>query len=51
MHKLGNSYLRIDFAQDVDGFWLEPHPDNGGRHRLATYMSKDPAHATGDRHL
>ncbi len=22
-------YLRIEFAQDVDGFWLEPHTDIG----------------------
>jgi hypothetical protein len=26
---LGGCYLRIEFAQDTDGFWLEPHTDLG----------------------
>lgn len=26
---LAGSYLRIEFAQDIDGFWLEPHTDLG----------------------
>src|SRR5262249_48122209 len=27
--KLGGTYLRIEYAQDSDGFWLEPHTDLG----------------------
>ena len=26
---LDGSYVRLEFAQDVDGFWLEPHTDLG----------------------
>jgi hypothetical protein len=26
---LKGTYLRIEFAQDIDGFWLEPHTDLG----------------------
>ena len=26
---LKGTYLRIEFAQDTDGFWLEPHTDIG----------------------
>ena len=44
--RLGGTYLRIEFAQDVDGFWLEPHTDIGVKaFTLLLYMSKDPAHA------
>jgi hypothetical protein len=43
---LGGSYLRIEFAQDVDGFWLEPHTDIGVKtFTFLLYMSKDAAHA------
>ena len=27
--KLDGTYLRIEYAQDTDGFWLEPHTDLG----------------------
>jgi len=44
--KIGNTYLRIEFAQDVDGFWLEPHTDIGVKaFTFLLYLSKDPAHA------
>ena len=44
--KLGGTYLRIEFAQDVDGFWLEPHTDIGVKaFTFLLYLSKDPAHA------
>lgn len=44
--RLGGSYLRIEFAQDVDGFWLEPHTDIGVKtFTFLLYMSDDPAHA------
>src|SRR3569833_1717928 len=26
---LGGTYLRIEYALDLDGFWLEPHTDLG----------------------
>jgi len=27
--ELAGSYVRLEYAQDVDGFWLEPHTDLG----------------------
>lgn len=43
---LEGTYLRIEYAQDVDGFWLEPHTDIGvKRFTLLAYLSDDPAHA------
>jgi hypothetical protein len=44
--KLEGSYLRIEYAQDTNGFWLEPHSDLGVK--LFTYLlytSTDPSHA------
>jgi hypothetical protein len=42
---LKGSYLRIEFAQDIDGFWLEPHTDLGVKvFTLLLYLSKDPSH-------
>ena len=44
--KLGGTYLRVEFAQDTDGFWLEPHTDLGVKSfTFLLYLSKDPAHA------
>jgi hypothetical protein len=44
--KLGGSYLRVEFAQDIDGFWLEPHTDLGVKlFTMLLYMSRDPSHA------
>lgn len=44
--RLDGSYLRIELAQDVDGFWLEPHTDIGVKtFTFLLYLSKDPAHA------
>lgn len=43
---LEGTYLRVEFAQDVDGFWLEPHTDLGvKRFTMLLYMSTDPSHA------
>jgi len=43
---LGGSYLRIEYAQDTDGFWLEPHTDLGVKlFTFLIYLSKDPRHA------
>lgn len=44
--RLGGSYLRIEYAQDTDGFWLEPHTDLGVKlFTFLLYLSKDPSHA------
>jgi hypothetical protein len=43
--KLGGSYVRIEYAQDIDGFWLEPHTDLGVKlFTLLLYLSTDPRH-------
>jgi hypothetical protein len=43
--KLGGTYLRMEFAQDIDGFWLQPHTDLGVKaFTMLLYMSKDPSH-------
>jgi hypothetical protein len=42
---LSGTYLRIEFAQDVDGFWLEPHTDLGVKvFTMLLYLSKDASH-------
>ncbi len=42
---LKGTYLRIEYAQDIDGFWLEPHTDLGVKaFTMLLYMSKDPNH-------
>ncbi|MFA5949547.1 MAG: 2OG-Fe(II) oxygenase [Hyphomicrobium sp.] len=44
--KLGGSYLRVEFAQDTDGFWLEPHTDLGVKlFTMLLYLSTDASHA------
>ena len=44
--KLGGTYLRIEYAQDTNGFWLEPHSDLGVKlFTLLLYTSADPSHA------
>lgn len=44
--KLKGSYVRIEYAQDIDGFWLEPHSDLGVKlFTFLLYLSKDPRHA------
>ncbi|MCB1511783.1 MAG: 2OG-Fe(II) oxygenase [Hyphomicrobiaceae bacterium] len=42
---IAGSYLRIEFAQDTDGFWLEPHTDLGVKlFTFLLYLSDDPRH-------
>jgi hypothetical protein len=42
---LDGTYLRIEFAQDTDGFWLEPHTDLGVKlFTMLLYMSKAEGH-------
>lgn len=44
--RLGGSYLRIEYAQDIEGFWLEPHTDLGVKvFTCLLYLSKDAEHA------
>lgn len=44
--KLGGSFLRVEFAQDTNGFWLEPHTDLGVKlFTFLLYMSTDKQHA------
>jgi hypothetical protein len=43
--KLAGSYLRIEHAQDIDGFWLEPHTDLGVKlFTMLLYLSPDASH-------
>ncbi len=42
---LGGTFLRIEYAQDVTGFWLEPHTDLGvKRLTVLIYLSDDEGH-------
>ncbi len=43
--KLGGTYLRVEFAQDTNGFWLEPHTDLGVKSfTFLLYLSTDAQH-------
>ena len=43
--KLGGTYLRLEYAQDTGGFWLEPHTDLGVKvFTMLLYLSRDEAH-------
>jgi hypothetical protein len=43
--RLGGSYLRVEYGQDTDGFWLEPHTDLGVKmFTMLLYMSRNPQH-------
>jgi len=43
--RLAGSYLRVEYAQDTDGFWLEPHTDLGVKlFTLLLYLSTEPSH-------
>jgi hypothetical protein len=44
--RIGGTFLRIEYAQDTNGFWLEPHSDLGVKlFTLLLYTSTDPSHA------
>lgn len=44
--KLRGTYLRVEFAQDTNGFWLEPHTDLGVKSfTFLIYLSKESSHA------
>ena len=43
---LDDTFLRLEYAQDIDGFWLEPHTDLGVKlFTFLLYLSKDAQHA------
>ena len=40
---LGGTYLRIEYCQDTEGFWLEPHTDIGAKlYTMLVYLSETP---------
>jgi hypothetical protein len=42
---LSGTYLRIEYAQDTDGFWLEPHTDLGVKSfTMLLYLSDEEGH-------
>lgn len=44
---LQNTYLRIEYAQDTNDFWLGPHTDIGVKlFTMLLYLSDDPQHAS-----
>lgn len=43
--RLAGTYLRLEYAMDTNGFWLEPHTDLGVKvFTMLLYLSKDPSH-------
>ncbi|HEY1879470.1 MAG TPA: hypothetical protein VGG68_06025 [Caulobacteraceae bacterium] len=39
---LAGSYVRLEYAQDIDGFWLQPHTDLGvKRFTMLIYLADD----------
>jgi len=43
--RLAGTYLRLEYAQDTNGFWLEPHTDLGVKvFTMLLYMSPDQSH-------
>jgi hypothetical protein len=42
-----DTFLRLEYAQDVDGFWLQPHTDLGvKKFTCLIYLSDGPGHET-----
>jgi hypothetical protein len=44
---LAGGYLRIEFCQDTDGFWLEPHTDIGAKLFTMLFYLSDVPQAEG----
>jgi hypothetical protein len=41
--ELGGSYVRLEYAQDIEDFWLEPHTDLGvKRFTMLIYLPESP---------
>ena len=44
---IDDTFLRLEYAQDVDGFWLQPHTDLGvKKFTCRIYLSEGPGHET-----
>jgi hypothetical protein len=44
---IDDTFLRLEYALDTDGFWLEPHTDLGvKKFTCLIYLSDGPGHAT-----
>ncbi len=44
--ELSGTYVRLEYAQDTDGFWLEPHTDLGvKRFTMLIYLADDEGQA------
>jgi len=44
---IDDTFLRLEYAQDVDGFWLQPHTDLGvKKFTCLIYLSNGPGHET-----
>ena len=42
---LDDTFLRLEYAQDIDGFWLQPHTDLGvKKFTCLIYLSEGPGH-------
>jgi hypothetical protein len=42
---IDDTFLRLEYAQDIDGFWLEPHTDLGvKKFTCLIYLSDGPGH-------
>lgn len=42
---IDDTFLRLEYAQDIDGFWLEPHTDLGvKKFTCLIYLSQGPGH-------
>jgi hypothetical protein len=42
---IDDTFLRLEYAQDVDGFWLQPHTDLGvKKFTCLIYLSQGPGH-------
>ena len=43
---IDDTFVRLEYAQDVDGFWLQPHTDLGvKKFTCLIYLSDGPGHA------
>jgi hypothetical protein len=42
---IDDTFLRLEYAQDIDGFWLQPHTDLGvKKFTCLIYLSQGPGH-------
>ena len=49
---LSDGHLRIEYCQDTEGFWLEPHTDIFvKKFTMLVYLSDDPAHETAGTNI